>query len=194
MIHDLFLCLGLVSKAPPAIITGDVQSIKNFDLIAFSGVICSLDVDRNGKTETFFVSEARGWRDEWIDGQWVAYEVLSKRINKIVGDDTIQVTSYYFSFSTKENTPVFFVSVGFLDVIRDSVMDIAVASWNDEGFSRLVLYDLSGIEGRERPEIAELVPGLKWASYEIVWPLVKAKSPYGTREYVWENGDWVELE
>lgn len=193
MVEAAFLALAMVSKSPPAIISGEVVSVKNFELAGFAGILCSVDVDRDGDEEDFVVSESRGWRDEWIGGDWVAYEVLSKRIEEIDNGDTIRVLSYHFSFRADEKPPSVFVSVGFLDASGDGVLDIVVAMWDNEGFSQMMIYDLGGIEGDESPEITGLMPGLSWASYEIAWPVVKVSSPYGKREYVWKEGEWIDV-
>ncbi len=190
--EPVFLVFFFFSKSPPAIITGVVREIRNIEIVSFTGLLCFLDVDFDGADETFLVSEARGWRDEWIGGRWVAYEVLLKRIDEIDGNDTIRVASFHFSFRAGQEPPLVFVSAGFLDANGDGSLDIAIAMWDDEGFSRMAIHDLSGLDRGERPEITELLPDLMWASYEIKWPLVRVKSPYGKREYFWKDGGWME--
>ncbi|MEO0180947.1 MAG: hypothetical protein ABIM74_07275 [candidate division WOR-3 bacterium] len=194
MILSLSFAMALVSKSPPAIITGDVQDVKNFELLSFVGDLCSVDVDRDGNNERFFVSESRGWQDEWIDGRWVAYEVRTKRLNEARGSDTIGVASYTFSFQADEKPPMVFASVGFLDANEDRVLDLIIAIWDDEGFSEMTVYDLSGLNDGTRHKIATLSPDLKWPSYEFAWPRLMIKSPAGKREYLWREGSWIELD
>ncbi len=186
------LGLGLVSKAPPAIISGDLQGIKNIEIVAFAGPLCSLDLDRDGKEEIFFVSEATGWRDEWVGGRWVAYEVLSKRVNMIRSADTLMIASFACSFRAGDEPPPIFVSVGFLDANGDGFLDMVIAEWDEDGLSRMTIYDLSALCRGDDPEIAGLMPDLIWASYEFSWPRVKVESPRGKREYLWVDGEWLE--
>jgi hypothetical protein len=185
MVETAFLALALVSKSPPAIIRGDVQGVKNFELAGSAGLVCSADVDGDGADESFFVTES--WGE--VSGFEEDYPVLFKIIVEADGNDTVEVAAF----------PVFggetiFMSVGFLDANPDRVKDMAVGFWDDSGTSCLRIYDLAGLDQNARPRITELRPGLRWASYDIAWPVVKVKSPYGKREYAWKEGEWVEAE
>lgn len=181
IVEMAFLALALVSKSPPAIIGGEVQGVKNFDLVSFIGQICVFDTDGDGAAESFFIAEA--WGEVCSPDE--DYPVLFKIIKETDGKDTIYVDG--FAVSGKN----MFMSVGFFDASEDSVKDMALAFWDDSGASCLRLYDMSLNEGAARSRLAsELRPGLKWASYDIAWPAVRVNSPYGKREYIWKDREW----
>ena len=167
------MCGVLAGENPPEILSGDLSGLLHFDLVSALGPLTEYDVDGDGLAEGFFVARE------------VYRNITYRNIVELDGKDTVQVAGF------PEEEPHFYMSLGFLDVSGDRVLEALVAFWSN-GYPQLVFFDLGVNQDDERRELMRLSLFDRDASFEVHWPTVTVHRTDGTTQKVmWSSNTWV---